>query len=569
MSVSAWALPARAVLATVMLTMSSTSVLVRAAYKCEVCVTSPKEDPGGTMTPASTSTDAFCPENSWYNCLDNAAPGNTWSDADAAARKEYTDTTSEIAGTGVSISSDCKSALKKWICSTHFPVCEASTHGRGVCNTEFAAVIEPECPGLFLSGDATNGKRFLAENESDIGARLANELSTAGTHNGTVISSDHGSCFRLGYSGPNYWNWVIGFLLCMVFAAMSPLALNLQKNSIMENDSLPKHEQLPVYRQRKWMCAVVILVSCSLVDFVAYGLAPQSLLTPLGAMVLVYNMAIARFYGEVVGRVEIIATGIISVGTILCIVFADHYTPSYSFSDILSLWYTPHMGWYCVLVPLLAVLHAVPGYYIMKEGLMHHPVQGAKYARILCVCYSGAAGIIGAQAILFAKQTMELLKAWGLGEPIWAHVEVYFIIVGIPAGMVGNLTFLNKALAIFDALQVVPIYQTYWMIAGTVGGFVYFNELQEMDSLSQGMFFLGALVSVLGIVILSTRSQPGDAAEGDDKYGRVCKPEDDGDDDDSENQNSQVEHEVESEHDDDVVASSSSIAPQVEISRAV
>ena len=54
--------------------------------------------------------------------------------------------------------------------------------------------------------------------------------------------------------------------------------------------------------QPKWMCAVVLLVSCSLVDFVAYGLAPQSLLTPLGAMVLVYNMIIARYYGEEVGR---------------------------------------------------------------------------------------------------------------------------------------------------------------------------------------------------------------------------------------------------------------------------
>ena len=69
-------------------------------------------------------------------------------------------------------------------------------------------------------------------------------------------------------------------------------------------------------------------------------------------MVLVYNMIIASFYGEKVGRVEMIATGVISVGTLLCIVFADHYTPSYSFSDILALWYTSRMLWYIILVPL-------------------------------------------------------------------------------------------------------------------------------------------------------------------------------------------------------------------------
>ena len=60
------------------------------------------------------------------------------------------------------------------------------------------------------------------------------------------------------------------------------------------------------------------------------------------------------------------------------------------------------------------------------------------------------------------------------------------------------------------------------MIAGTLGGFVYFNELEEMDALSKAMF-IGALISVAGIVILSTRRQPGDGAEGDDTYGRVGK----------------------------------------------
>ena len=41
----------------------------------------------------------------------------------------------------------------------------------------------------------------------------------------------------------------------------------------MKNDALPLHEQLPVYRQPKRMCGVVVLISCSLVDFIAFGLA--------------------------------------------------------------------------------------------------------------------------------------------------------------------------------------------------------------------------------------------------------------------------------------------------------
>ena len=54
---------------------------------------------------------------------------------------------------------------------------------------------------------------------------------------------------------------------------------------------------------------------------------------------------------------------------------------------------------------------------------------------------------------------------------------------------------------------------------GTLGGFVYFDELSEMNSMSKGMFVLGTLISILGIVILSSRAPPvGTRAE---RYGKL------------------------------------------------
>ena len=98
---------------------------------------------------------------------------------------------------------------------------------------------------------------------------LRGVLDASGVHNGSVVSEDNGSCFHLDYDGPNYWNWIVGFGLCSIFAALSPLALNLQKRSINQNDALPAHEQLPTWKQKKWLLGCVILISGSLVDFVA------------------------------------------------------------------------------------------------------------------------------------------------------------------------------------------------------------------------------------------------------------------------------------------------------------
>jgi len=481
---------------------------VNAAYKCSNCYSPPEKDEKNQV-----STTTYCPQNTWTLCLDETA--GDWNVADREAQSHVKTVWSLLINHGISPTEKCHVALKKWACAAHMPVCEASTHGRGVCGTQFGEIIEPECPAIF----AVN---------TSIAQYVRQQLDEP--INGSVISKDHGSCVPLDYSGPNYWNWIVGFGLCTIFAALSPLALNLQKRSINQNDALPANERKPTYKQTKWLLGCVILISGSLVDFVAYGLAPQSLLTPLGSLVLVWNMVVAHYYGEKIGRTEVLAMFVIFIGTLLCIISADHYTPNYSFSDILNLWYTERMLWYIILVPLLAALHTVPLHYIKKLNLLNDTKYGGLFARIQCICYAGAAGIIGAQAILFAKQTMELLKAMGLGEPIFAHYETYLILLGIPCGLFGNLSFLNAGLRDFDALQVVPIYQTYWMLAGTVGGFVYFDEISEMSDVSKGLFFLGTLISILGIAILSSRAPP----VGIERYGKLDVS-DELDDDDDEN----------------------------------
>ena len=55
------------------------------------------------------------------------------------------------------------------------------------------------------------------------------------------------------------------------------------------------------------------------------------------------------------------------------------------------------------------------------------------------------------------------------------------------------------------------------MIVGILGGFALWGELEEMDALSKWMFFLGCLISLVGVVILSTRkTNRGSSAGGDE-----------------------------------------------------
>lgn len=137
------------------------------------------------------------------------------------------------------------------------------------------------------------------------------------------------------------------------------MGINLQKKALKQNElSANEHEQdpLPVYRLPLWIVGFVLIVAGSILDFVAFGLAPQSLLAPLAALTLVWNMVTYLCYLTVFFLIlptqmlapcfnkeklefkDIVATLVIFAGATLAVVFASHTTPSYTLTMLLTLY---------------------------------------------------------------------------------------------------------------------------------------------------------------------------------------------------------------------------------------
>ena len=54
-----------------------------------------------------------------------------------------------------------------------------------------------------------------------------------------------------------------------------------------------------------------------------------------------------------------------------------------------------------------------------------------------------------------------------------------------------------------DALLIVPIYQTFWVLVSIIGGGVYFKEIQTFTATSGPLFLVGVLIGLAGIYILT------------------------------------------------------------------
>ncbi|ETW01045.1 hypothetical protein H310_06676 [Aphanomyces invadans] len=384
----------------------------------------------------------------------------------------------------------CHQALREVACMFAFPACELAQE-RPLCSGACAAQVTNNCSTSF--------------------AALVKPVTDALC--GTI---DDSKCIPWTYSGPNRGAWVAGFTISVVFSFLSSVGINLQKRALKQNE-VTAHETgtqpLSPFRLPLWTLGFCLIVAGSLLDFIAFGLAPQSLLAPLAALTLVWNMMLAPcFNKERLSRKDIWATLIIFLGATLAVVFANHNSPSYTLDDLKHLYRNSLTLLYFAIVFVLILLHYVVIKCVEHLHLASHRHRiinfgdPSVWSTVRLVAYAGLGGLMGGQSVLFAKSTIELVKSLFAGGDCFTHAETYCIIVAMGGCLIAQMHFLNGGLANYDALSVVPIYQAYWIISGVMGGAVYFQEIRSFSEFQACMFVVGILTTIGGVALLAQRS---------------------------------------------------------------
>lgn len=378
------------------------------------------------------------------------------------------------------LSHPCNVVMKKIHCALQFPICEIGSDTNRLCQDACTDSIMNECPQM---------AGFCQNQTSDYFDR-----------------SNH--CFNLQYEGPSVGMWVAGFTISLVFSVLNSIGINLQKYSLARNANATVKRT--TCRQPLWVIGFTLICLGSILDFVAFGMAPQTLLAPLAALTLVWNMFIAPiFHKEKVTRQNIIATIIIFIGVTITVIYAGHSTPEYDLEDLITLYKAPVMHAYLTFI-LFFLLVLIISVRTIESSSVH---QGGLYH---IVCYGGIAGTFGGQSVLLAKSTVELVKSalWGDGSEAFSRIETYIIITGMAVCLLSQISVLNGGLKRFDALVMVPVYQSFWILTSVLGGIMYFQEYKSMTRIQTCMFPVGGGITLLGIFYLlqDRRSSTADKA---------------------------------------------------------
>jgi uncharacterized membrane protein len=253
-----------------------------------------------------------------------------------------------------------------------------------------------------------------------------------------------------------------------------------------------------------WWTGLFLIVGGAIADFAALTFSPQSLVAPLGSLTLVSNILVAPWVlKEVVTTRDIISTLIIVSGCIISVAFAAHVDVVYSLDSLFSFFlHWTFIIYACLVIGFLICTITLINHF---ESIEHDPIRYTPTKETWHrLAYPAAAGTIGAQSVLFAKCLIEMIvnafQHRGLFLTRW---QGYFVVVALVVCIVLQIKWLNDGLLRFDSAYEVPIFQAFWVVLSVVSGMVFFSEWKTMSMLQLGLFLVGIIVTVTGVILLS------------------------------------------------------------------
>jgi len=301
--------------------------------------------------------------------------------------------------------------------------------------------------------------------------------------------------------------WVLGVTCACLASFLSTFGVNLQKFSHMQNDRLPEKQQVPYYQQFLWVCGMILLASGSIADFVALAFVAQSLIAPLGAITLIANTLVAPcFLKEVITRQDVYGTIVTSLGCAISVCFANHSETSYQFQELVSFFVNPaYLVFFTVVVLFLFGANSYIDVLEAKDVTGTLPLDHNEKTRPFL--YASIGGVAGSFAVTFAKAFVELIKVTLSGQNEFLEPGPYLVTLVLVLFSLMQVHYLNKGLMMFDALYIVPIYQTFWIIGNVFGGIMYYQEFNDFAPRELIMFPIGIIITLVGVAMLSVRAK--------------------------------------------------------------
>lgn len=267
-------------------------------------------------------------------------------------------------------------------------------------------------------------------------------------------------------------SWIIAVLVSVSAAFINNIGVNFQKLYYKQNQPI------------LWMVGMVAITSASILDFTALSFAPQSVVAPIGSLTIVSNAIIAPLMHKekLTFRVGVY-TLIVFAGCLTSVLSASHENTIHHTKDVSGMLSSATSAGYMIglLTALAFSLNYADSFSTWLPALI--------------------SAIFGSLSVTSAKiLNNSVVYDRELDEKLVMVMAFQVVLVGM------QLIWLNIALSLADALLVVPVFTSSWIIFTAISGGMMYGEFNKFTSTQAVLFPLGIATCCFGVTGLVRNS---------------------------------------------------------------
>ena len=247
----------------------------------------------------------------------------------------------------------------------------------------------------------------------------------------------------------------------------------------------------------------VIFVTSSIINFVAFGFAPASVLAPLESIQFVANLLFNHYVnGAHISRRMINGVVLVMVGCSTAVGLGPTSVFKFTIQDLVDYWTSTAWILYLWLVIMLTIGAECTYFYYNEQ--IRKTGRAPPYAKtVLPVSFAMSSALIGTQSVVQAKALSECLEQLFKGVIVFKHLYFWmalFLFVSLVAVWLFRLT---KALEFFDPLFIIPLLQSNYILFATISGGIYFKEFDSLKGYQWFGFVSGIGIMFSGLYLLA------------------------------------------------------------------
>jgi len=264
-----------------------------------------------------------------------------------------------------------------------------------------------------------------------------------------------------------------------------------------EEDDGEDHGRPSYLKSPWWWLGIVLMTVGETGNFLAYGFAPASIVSPLGVVALVSNCLIAPLMLKERFRQRDFWGVLIAIGGAVTVVLSaktqeKQLGPEGLWADI--------KRWEFLVYVLITVICII--------ALMF---ASPKYGQKSIMVDLGLVGLFGGYTALSTKGVASLLST-----SLYRAFEypiLYVLVLILVASAIMQIRYLNRALQNFNSTQVIPVQFVLFTLSVIIGSAVLYRDFERTDVDHVLKFIFGCLLTFSGVYLITSGRKHEDEEE--------------------------------------------------------